>query len=59
MVKIRDFEIMNRKVKKYGKGSRWCKRCGSYNALIRNYDLNLCRQCFREVAARLGFKKYE
>ncbi|MGI0091860.1 MAG: 30S ribosomal protein S14, partial [Nitrososphaerales archaeon] len=23
------------------------------------YDLMLCRQCFREVAPKLGFKKYE
>ena len=59
MVKIRDFAITKRKAKKYGKGSRWCKRCGSFNGMLRSYDLNLCRQCFREVAVKLGFKKYE
>ncbi|MGW8288672.1 MAG: 30S ribosomal protein S14 [Candidatus Bathyarchaeia archaeon] len=42
-----------------GKGSRPCRRCGSYGSLIRRYDLNLCRQCFREVANDLGFRKYE
>ena len=47
------------KLRKYGKGSRWCKRCGQYGALIQKYDLMLCRQCFREVATKLGFKKFE
>ncbi|MGQ9679460.1 MAG: 30S ribosomal protein S14 [Candidatus Bathyarchaeia archaeon] len=46
------------KVRKFGKGSRHCIRCGSYNGLIRRYRINLCRQCFREVADKLGFKKY-
>jgi small subunit ribosomal protein S14 len=44
--------------KKYGKGSRGCRRCGQYDAIIRKYGLNLCRQCFRELAPTLGFKKY-
>lgn len=47
------------KPRKFGKGARWCKRCGQYAALVRMYDLQLCRQCFREVAEKLGFKKYE
>lgn len=47
------------KPRRFGKGARWCKRCGQYAALIRKYDLLLCRQCFREVAEKLGFKKYE
>ena len=42
--------------KKYGRGARWCKRCGCYVS-IQKYDLMLCRQCFREVATSLGFKK--
>ncbi|MFB0514082.1 MAG: 30S ribosomal protein S14 [Candidatus Bathyarchaeia archaeon] len=46
-------------VYKFGKGSRPCRRCGSYGPVIRRYGLNLCRQCFREVAKQLGFKKYE
>ena len=48
----------NRKIYKYGKGSRPCRRCGSYGAIVRSYGLILCRQCFREVAEKLGFKKY-
>ncbi len=47
------------KPRKFGKGARWCRRCGQYPALIRSYDIMLCRQCFREVAEKLGFKKYE
>ncbi|MCK4243279.1 30S ribosomal protein S14 [Candidatus Bathyarchaeota archaeon] len=40
------------------KGRRQCIRCGTYKGLIRSYNLNLCRRCFREVAEKLGFKKY-
>lgn len=52
-------ESRSEKKSKYGKGSRPCRRCGSYGPVIRRYGLNLCRQCFREMAPRLGFKKYE
>ena len=45
-----------RNEKKFGRGARWCKRCGCY-VTIQKYGLNLCRQCFREVAGSLGFKK--
>ncbi len=48
-----------KKERKYGKGSRPCRRCGSYGPVIRRYGLNLCRCCFREVAQQLGFKKYQ
>ncbi|MBD3228860.1 MAG: 30S ribosomal protein S14 [Candidatus Lokiarchaeota archaeon] len=44
--------------RKFGKGSRVCRRCGSHKGLIRKYGLNLCRRCFRETAEKLGFKKY-
>jgi ribosomal protein S14 len=27
--------------------------------VIRSYDIVLCRQCFREVAEKLGFRKYD
>ncbi len=57
-MKVRDFASTGRKVRKYGKGSRWCRRCGQYTAIIQKYDLLFCRQCFREVAKRIGFKKY-
>jgi small subunit ribosomal protein S14 len=35
-----------------------CRRCGRIRAVIRKYGLELCRQCFRETATNLGFKKY-
>lgn len=35
-----------------------CQRCGRTGAHIDKYGLNLCRQCFREVATKIGFKKY-
>ncbi len=46
------------KQRKFGKGSRHCKRCGNYTGMIQKYNLILCRQCFREVAEKMGFKKY-
>jgi len=35
-----------------------CERCGRFGAHISSYNLNLCRQCFREIAEEIGFKKY-
>jgi len=52
-MKNRDYKVTGRTVHKFGKGSRWCKRCGDYNAVIQKYDLDLCRRCFREVADSL------
>ena len=41
-----------------GIASRKCERCGRFGAHISSYGLNLCRQCFREIAVEIGFKKY-
>jgi small subunit ribosomal protein S14 len=41
-----------------GKGIRKCRICGTSRGLIRSHDLYICRRCLREVAAKLGFKKY-
>jgi len=46
------------KERSYGKGSRRCQRCGARDAVIQAYGLYLCRQCFRELAYSIGFKKY-
>lgn len=35
-----------------------CRRCGRKRGIIRRYGLHLCRQCFRETAGEIGFKKY-
>ncbi|MFP3166198.1 MAG: 30S ribosomal protein S14 [Nitrososphaeria archaeon] len=51
-------KIRSGKPRKYGKGSRACIRCGQYGPVIQKYGLMLCRECFREVAPQLGFKKY-
>ena len=47
-----------KKKREFGRGSRCCRRGGRRGGLIRKYDLYYCRQCFREVAKELGFKKY-
>ena len=44
--------------KRFGKGTRRCRRCGTHRAIIRRYSLYVCRRCFREVAEQIGFKKY-
>lgn len=41
-----------------GRATKKCQRCGRIRGHIDKYGLNLCRQCFREVATRIGFKKY-
>ncbi|HDD70827.1 MAG TPA: 30S ribosomal protein S14 [Candidatus Woesearchaeota archaeon] len=35
-----------------------CARCGRYRSHISKYGIDLCRQCFREVATKIGFKKF-
>ncbi len=56
-MKDRSYEFTGRKKHDFGRGSRWCKRCGDYTAVIQKYNLMICRRCFREVAGSLGFKK--
>ncbi|WVQ85354.1 40S ribosomal protein S29 [Cryptococcus sp. DSM 104549] len=41
----------------YGKGSRQCRVCAHQAGLIRKWGLDMCRQCFREKAAAIGFEK--
>ncbi|KAI0344062.1 40S ribosomal protein S29A [Trametopsis cervina] len=43
--------------RKYGKGSRQCRLCAHQAGIVRKYGLDLCRQCFREKAAAIGFFK--
>lgn len=47
-----------KKIRKTGKGAYTCRRCGRHGAIIRKYDLMYCRQCMREVAVKIGFRKY-
>ena len=46
------------KDRKTGIASRKCRRCGRFGAHLNQYELGLCRQCFREIAEDIGFKKY-
>ena len=41
-----------------GVSRKRCVRCGRIRGHISSYGLDLCRQCFRENAVALGFKKY-
>jgi len=46
------------KERKSGIAAKKCERCGRFGAHINSYGLNLCRQCFREIAEEIGFEKY-
>jgi len=35
-----------------------CQRCNRKQGLVGKYDIWLCRQCFREIARDMGFRKY-
>ena len=57
--KARKFIKHNKpKERKFGVAAKKCERCGRFGGHISSYGLNLCRQCFREVAKEIGFKKY-
>jgi len=46
------------KDRKYGIAVKKCEKCGRFGARVGQYGLNYCRQCFREIAEEIGFKKY-
>ena len=46
------------KERKFGRASKECKVCGRHSAHISKYQLNTCRTCFRDIATKIGFKKY-
>jgi small subunit ribosomal protein S14 len=46
------------KTRSSGQNTKKCSRCGRTGAHISKYGLNLCRHCFREVATKIGFKKF-
>ncbi|HDR73400.1 MAG TPA: 30S ribosomal protein S14 [Methanoculleus sp.] len=43
----------------FGRGAHECKMCGRKQGLVRRYNIMLCRQCFREWASKIGFKKMD
>ncbi|EZG66660.1 40S ribosomal protein S29 [Gregarina niphandrodes] len=50
--------IQTAKTPRSCQGNRRCRRCSNRQAVIRKYDLMLCRQCFRENAKAIGFEKH-
>jgi len=46
------------KERKFGISTKVCEKCRRFGAHISSYGLDLCRQCFREIAKEIGFKKY-
>ena len=46
------------KKREFGRASKKCKVCGRTSAHISKYHLNICRTCFRDIATKIGFKKY-
>ncbi|MFH1174684.1 MAG: 30S ribosomal protein S14 [archaeon] len=48
----------NPKQRASGKNVKLCIRCGRRGGHIAKYGINVCRQCFREIALHIGFKKY-
>lgn len=46
------------KTRNTGIATKKCERCGRFGAHLGQYNINLCRQCFREIATEIGFEKY-
>lgn len=47
-----------KKIRAFGRDAKKCPRCRSNWGMISKYGLNICRRCFRNIAAQIGFKKY-
>jgi small subunit ribosomal protein S14 len=57
--KLKKFLKHNKpKDRKNGIASKKCENCGRFGAHVGQYNINLCRQCFRDLALDLGFRKY-
>jgi small subunit ribosomal protein S14 len=41
-----------------GEVNKRCKITGRTGAYISKYGIGVCRQSFREIATKIGFKKY-
>lgn len=58
-VKLEKYKKFNApKERTTGTSLKRCRRCGRIRGRISKYNLNYCRQCFREIATEIGFKKY-
>lgn len=41
------------------KRKRKCRICKTRQAVIRKYGLLVCRRCFKDIADKIGFKKFD
>jgi len=57
-IKARYIRFNKPKDRKIGFATKKCRRCGRIGGHLSQYGLNLCRQCFREIAEEIGFRKY-
>ena len=58
-VKLKKYMKFNApKDRKCGINKYKCIRCGRTGGHNSKYGLHLCRHCFREIATKIGFKKY-
>lgn len=53
-----DEDVMGEHTSKRTGALEACQRCEREQGLVGKYDIWLCRQCFREIARSMGFKKY-
>ncbi len=56
---VKKTTVKQRLHRKFGRGAKRCVFCGNTEGLISAYGLYICRRCFRELAPKLGFKKYD
>jgi small subunit ribosomal protein S14 len=56
--KARFIKFNKHKMQPHDRRAHLCIRCNRAEGHIKIHGLNYCRQCFREVAPDLGFKKY-
>ncbi len=36
-----------------------CKICGNSRSIVRKYNLNVCKRCFKDHAEEFGFEKLD
>ncbi|MBW2971308.1 30S ribosomal protein S14 [Candidatus Woesearchaeota archaeon] len=46
------------KERNVGRAEKRCRRCHRVGGHVGKYGLGLCRHCFREIASKIGFRKY-
>lgn len=36
-----------------------CSMCGTHKGVMQRYGMHICRRCFKDNAAKMGFRKYD